>query len=121
VQQNTTPRPSQQDSDVEVTIFTAGKPRSKYKAKGRLTGDGKTFEVFAGSTIADTPKILDAVKEKREALQKIGVIKDCKFEKNYVFRSANEAAHIIRGVHVSAYDTWDGLKEFLDGGGDDTE
>ena len=95
--------------------FTA-RTSDKYKATGRFTGDGKTFMVIAGSTMSqdETPTIPGSAKEQREELQASGIVKNCRFVKDYVFRSAGAAAYVINGGSISAKNLWEGLEEFLD-------
>ena len=121
-EQPMTASPSPQDSVVDLPVFTTKASEERYNAKGRLTGDGKTFVVLAGSKIRrdETDTISDAAKAKREELQSpvIGVIKNFTFEHDYVFRSASAAAGVIAGHNVNAYAVWEGLKAFMDGGAD---
>jgi hypothetical protein len=109
--------PNPQDTDADLPIFTA-RASGRYEAKGRMTGDGKTFVVFAGSTISPTEAntIPDAAKAKREELQSSGMIENLTFKQNHVFRSAARAACVVAGSSVSAYEFWEGLKDFRDSG-----
>jgi len=114
--------PSPQEPESDLTIFTLKAPDGRYDARGRMNPDGKTFVVLAGSVIRqdETGAISDAAKAKREELQSpdSGVIKNCTFEQDYVFRSASAAASVITGDNVNAYKVWNGLRAFMEGGGD---
>jgi hypothetical protein len=101
-------------ADTGLPTFTT-KASGRYKATGKLTGDGKTFVVFAGSTISptETNTIPSIAKEKRVELFKSGIIKEFRFEQDCVFHSAWVAATVICGANVSAYTTWQGLEEFV--------
>ena len=114
---STIPVPPDTDA-VDLPTFTARS--GKNGAKGKLTGDGKTFVVLAGSTIV--PAVADSTpetaKEKRKELQDNGVIKDFTFEQDYVFRSAHVATCVVFGANKSANEAWEGLKAYRDDSGD---
>ena len=104
----TSDSPNHDDSGVALpTLIARGKG---YVAKGRLTGQGDSFVVLAGSTInqitANT--MPPAAKAKRQELQspKFGVIKNFAFKQDHVFSSASAAAAVIGGRSVSAKKFW---------------
>ena len=119
-QQPMSANPSPQDSDDDMPIFTT-RSSGEYRATGKMTGDGKTFVVFADSTISRTEAstIRASARAKREELQSSEVIKNFTFEEDYVFKSASAAAGVICGHNASANAVWEGLKAFRSGGADD--
>jgi hypothetical protein len=104
----------QQPPRIDVQTFTT-KASDKYKATGKLAGEGKTFIVLAGSTMNPTEvnSIPESAKEKRSELIESGIVKDWRFEKDCVFRSPAAAAGVIHGGSVNAYIIWEGLDIFL--------
>lgn len=91
------------------------KASDKYKATGRFTGDGKTFMVFAGSTISprETETIPESGKRNRAELQESGIIKNLRFEQDYVFSSPSAAAYVVGGASANGYSFWEGLADYV--------
>jgi len=87
----------------------------RYKATGKPTGIGKAFMVLAGSTISSTEadSIPPSAKDNRTELQASGVIKDFRFEQDYVFRSPTAAAGVVGGASVNGNTFWVGLDSWL--------
>jgi len=87
----------------------------RYNVTGKMTGIGKTFMVFAGSTISPTEAdtIPPSAKVYREELKTSGVIKDFRFEQDYVFSSPSAAASVVSGASINGYTFWAGLRDFV--------
>jgi uncharacterized glyoxalase superfamily protein PhnB len=107
--------PEQQNSDDDLSTFTT-KANVRYKAKGIMMGDDERFKVSASSKICrtETNTIRPKMRAMREELQASGVIDNFTFKQNHIFRSASEAAAVICGHNVNAYDVWEGLKAYKD-------
>jgi hypothetical protein len=97
----------------DFPTFTA-KMSGRYEATGKFTGVGKTFMVIAGSTISptETKTIPESGKTNRAELQKSGIIKNLRFERNYVFSSPSAAAYVVGGASAG-YSFWEGLADFV--------
>ena len=111
---------SRQNMSNDLPIFTTP-AQAKFKAKGKMTGDGNLFMVLAGSTISPTitRSITPIAKAERKNLQASGVIKNLKFKRNHVFRSASVAAAVVSGKNANANNVWVNLKAFRDGTADE--
>jgi hypothetical protein len=106
----------QQVSDVEpLNCIAKG---DGYDAEGRPTGDGKTFRVFASSTInrSEAPSLPDTAKEERKKLLASGVIDgNYTFVQDRDFSSPTAAAYVVGGYKTGANYFWKGLETFRGG------
>ena len=104
-----------QPSLSDFPTFIHRNSSGRYEATGKLTGNGKTFMVIAGSTISRTEanSIPESGKAKRAELQASGIITDFRFERNYVFRSPSAAAYVVSGGAENGNTFWVGLRDFL--------
>lgn len=74
--------------------------RAAASAKGRYTGEGKKFLVYAGAAVAEPMECFakDGASKTRSQLERDGVIAEGRLTRDWVFNSPSQAAAVIKGA-----------------------